>query len=107
MLLSPGYPLRYRNGLVCEWQITASGQRKVLIEIRDFEMEYGFDFLKIGEGTNSANTSSLLTKITGKTKITSVFTSSSAMWITMATDGTGTYKGFELWIYSHAEGEKN
>ncbi|XP_072029481.1 uncharacterized protein [Amphiura filiformis] len=104
MLQSPGYPLDYRDDLVCEWQIIATGQRKILIEIKDFEMEYGYDFLKIGEGSNSANASSLLTKMTGyNNKIRSVSSSGSAMWIIMATDATGSYAGFELWIYSQAQ----
>lgn len=47
---SPGFPSNYANNLEETWTVTAAEGQVFLIDFNVHEMEYGFDFLRIGGG---------------------------------------------------------
>jgi hypothetical protein len=94
-LTSPGYPMPYSNNLVCEWSVSASEPRRIVIKIVDFEMEDGYDFLTVGDGENSIHGSTLVS-LTGDIWMNTITSSGSRMWIKIATDMTGVARGFHL-----------
>ena len=62
-------------------------------------MEDGFDFLTFGNGEESSDdTANVIVRLTGKIKIHSVTSFESRMWINVATDRTGTARGFLIHI---------
>ena len=98
-MASPAYPDNYRNDLVCEWTVSSTGTSRITARIIDFEMEDGFDFLTFGNGEESSDdTANIIVRLTGITKIRSVTSSGSQMWINVATDRTGTERGFLIHI---------
>ncbi|XP_072030188.1 tolloid-like protein 2 [Amphiura filiformis] len=94
-LTSPGYPMSYGNNLVCEWSVSATESRRIVIRIVDFEMEDGYDFLTFGDGENSVN-GSILVSLTGTIKLNTLTSTGSMMWIKLATDLSGVARGFNL-----------
>ncbi|XP_072046676.1 uncharacterized protein [Amphiura filiformis] len=59
-------------------------------------LENGFDFLKIGDGTNSAQKKSTIVNLTGEILIRSMISKGFTMWITLVTDGSDSSNGFGL-----------
>lgn len=95
-LKTPGFPMHYRDELVCEWIVSAANNRRIHVEIIDFEMERGYDFLILGDGVVSVDGKSTLATLTGTIKLNSLSSGGSTLWIKVATDRTGTSKGFRL-----------
>ncbi|XP_054161707.1 low-density lipoprotein receptor-related protein 1-like [Oppia nitens] len=48
---SPGYPGTYPNEITCEWTVTVSGNRSILLTIRDVQLR-AFDKLYVHDGRN-------------------------------------------------------
>ena len=44
-----GYPVGYHNNQSCSIQLVAPPGERVAIVIRDFDLEEGYDFLRVGE----------------------------------------------------------
>ena len=95
-LTTPGYPMAYRNELICEWIVNSAGDRKIILDIIDFDMENKYDFLIVGNGDNSAIKSSVIARLTGKTKLRTLSSTDDIMWLKLASDRTGTGRGFEI-----------
>ena len=96
-LVSPGYPNYYRNDLLCEWTVSAIGERKLLANIEHLDMEDGYDFLQLGNGERSSGDKSVIASMTGHVvKVRTVTSTASQMWIKVAADRTGTGTGFLL-----------
>ena len=95
-LTTPGYPMAYRNELICEWIVNAAGGRRIILDIIDFDMENKYDFLIVGNGDNSAIKSSSIARLTGKTKLRTLSSTDDTMWLKVASDRTGTGRGFEI-----------
>ena len=105
---SPGYPANYRNDLVCEWIVYATGTRRVLLQINEFHMEDRYDFLIVGNGIQSTLSLTLIARLTGITKIRTLTSTGSEMWLQIATDRTGTEIGFSVNLtqVSYVEGNE-
>ncbi len=86
----------YRNDLVCSWTVIATDNTKVLLEVVDLQMEDGYDFVMIGNGLDPGDSSTLLKSLTGNAKIRTLTSSENGMWLTIATDGTTTGRGFHI-----------
>ncbi|XP_072046284.1 low-density lipoprotein receptor-related protein 12-like [Amphiura filiformis] len=95
-LTTPGYPMSYRNDLVCEWIVRAAGERIIILDIIDFDMENRYDFLIVGNGHNSAIESSTIAKLTGQVKLRTLVSNEAQMWLKVASDRTGTGRGFQI-----------
>ena len=93
---TPGYPMAYRNELICEWIVNAAGGRRIILDIIDFDMENRYDFLIVGNGENSAIKPSLIARLTGETKLRTLTSTEDTMWLKVASDRTGTRRGFEI-----------
>ena len=59
-------------------------------------MEDRYDFLIVGSGIQSSQSSTLIARLTGKTKILTLTSTGSEMWLQIATDRTGTDLGFSV-----------
>ncbi|XP_072046327.1 low-density lipoprotein receptor-related protein 12-like [Amphiura filiformis] len=95
-LTTPGYPMPYRNDLVCEWIVRSAGERIIILDIIDFDMENRYDFLIVGNGQNSAIESSTIAKLTGQVKLRTLVSNEAQMWLKVASDRTGTGRGFQI-----------
>ena len=88
--------MTYRNDLICEWIVHSAGGRRIILDIIDFDMENKYDFLIVGNGENSAIKSSLIARLTGETKLRTLTSAEDTMWLKVASDRTGTRRGFEI-----------
>ena len=70
----------------------------IVVDIQDFEMEYDYDFLSFGNGTDSFSKSSIIATLTGTTKLHTLSVRQSEMWIKMLTEAYIGQKGFKLEI---------
>ena len=95
-LITPGYPIAYRNELICEWIVNAAGGRRIIVDIIDFDMENKYDFLIVGNGENSAIKSSVIARLTGETRLRTLTSAEDTIWLKVASDRTGTGRGFEI-----------
>ncbi len=94
ILQSPGYPNEYRNDLLCEWYVRTIGTTLVEINIIEFDMENGYDFLIIGQG--EAKNRGEMAKLTGQVKLKRLTSEVAQVWMRLATDKTGQRQGFRL-----------
>ena len=93
-ITSPGFPGFYHANLACEWLILALDDKLVVVHIRNFKMEREFDFLTFGNGDIFGLET--IGSITGSTKVTTITSSTSTMWMTFETDATGNLAGYLL-----------
>ncbi|XP_072017915.1 CUB and sushi domain-containing protein 3-like isoform X2 [Amphiura filiformis] len=52
IIQSPGYPRYYMDYIQCEWTVTPSPMRRILVQLLDFKLEKGYDFLYVGTINN-------------------------------------------------------
>ena len=95
--MTPGYPMPYSNDLICEWLVLSSSpDRKIVLDIVDFEMENSYDFLIVGNGDNTADQGSTIAKLTGRLKLRTLTSMGSRLWLKVVSDRTGTRRGFKI-----------
>ena len=87
-----GFPNQYPNDLYCEWFIVDANQ--LIIDIMAFDVERGYDYVNIGVGADARDTSSIIAKLTGDTKLARMTSTHESIWIQMVTDATGNQMGF-------------
>ncbi len=93
-MTSPSFPYTYPSNLDCHWVLVAAESLLVVVHINMMELETGFDFVTFGNGGESGvNT---IGSLTSTTKLRTITSSESFMWITMFTDDTGNMKGFQF-----------
>ena len=97
-LTSPSYPNYYEPNLHCIWTIYGTGNSIIVVDILDFEMEYDFDFLSFGNGSDPYSESSIIATLTGTTKLQTLSVRQSKIWIKMLTEAYIGQKGFKLEI---------
>ena len=68
-------------------------------------MERGYDFLIVGEGDNSADDDSVMARLTGIPKLRKMTSGGSKIWMKIATDRTGTRRGFKIRMKRVADAE--
>lgn len=88
--------------MLCEWIVstthegTTSPMFYVYVEIIDFQLERGYDFLTIGSGNSSLLSESTLVKLTGEQKLLSVSVQNPITWMVFETDRSGGRRGFVI-----------
>ncbi|XP_070564555.1 cubilin-like [Ptychodera flava] len=99
-LSSPRYPDKYSHGSDCMWTITVPGASRIKISFHDFDLESGYDFLYIGNGTQETSGSHAF-EFTGTGIPKDVILNGDEAWVHFTSDysisGDGfyfTYEGF-------------
>ena len=75
----------------------------IVLRIRRFDLETGFDFLTVGNGIIANK--DRIAKLTGFSKVRAVSSDSSVIWMILSSDGTGSMAGFLLQIEQISTGE--
>eukprot|EP00794_Sanderia_malayensis_P015802 gene15802-17395_t len=91
---SPGYPLSYKNDIICNLIITVKYGYRVRLTMHDFKTEKKYDNLKIRNGGSSS--SALLATLSGSPNLTSYTTTLNQMYLHFQTDGSVVNTGFNV-----------
>jgi Zn-dependent metalloprotease len=83
----------YQNSENCSFLIDPGCASSITLSFVSFNVESGWDYFRVYNGTNSSGT--LLLSATGTTLPGSVTATSGKMYITFTTDGSVTYSGFQ------------
>ncbi|XP_077996449.1 cadherin-23-like [Glandiceps talaboti] len=94
---SPNYPNNYSNYLTCRWIITTLPSRSIFVEWLDFETEEYFDFVSAGHG-NELWSDVVIANHSGSS-LPKNFKSGDTVWLTFTTDGSITYRGFQVILH--------
>lgn len=94
-LTSSNYPFDYANGVTCHWQID-SGEVGLIVEILDFDLERGYDFLEIGYNDETGNPMPSVASLTGSIKLRMLVFDHGYIWMAFRSDSTGSAEGFAL-----------
>ena len=81
---------------MCKYEIESEDGKHLLVDILDFELERGYDFLEFGNFEEFSDRESIMARLTGTTKISRLTLAASKMWIKFVTDRTGTGRGFNV-----------
>ena len=90
--------------MICHWDIWRGGNnRRIVVEIEDFDMERGFDYLEIRQRYGESSSGDITSRLTGQIKLRTIMTAIPRAWIRMRMfiDKAGTRKGFRLTIRQH------
>ncbi|XP_072046447.1 tolloid-like protein 2 [Amphiura filiformis] len=93
-MTSPGFPASYYPNLECKWTILADDPNLIVIYIKEFQLERGFDFITFGNGDEFGRET--IGSLTGKVKVSTITSSASVMWIAFETDDTGHMNGYRF-----------
>ncbi|XP_053408975.1 uncharacterized protein LOC123561694 isoform X3 [Mercenaria mercenaria] len=92
-ITSPNYPLEYKNGQVCEWQITVNDSKIIQLVIADMDLENSqdciYDYLLVVENTTSE-------RLCGRRRKQYILTKYNTVNIVFRSDDTLTGAGFTL-----------
>ena len=77
----------------------------IVLRIRSFDLERGFDYLTIGDGNEVRNNE--LARLTGQVKVRTITSGSSTMWMLLTTDNTGHMPGFHFELEQVPSGDFN
>ncbi|XP_072017558.1 CUB and sushi domain-containing protein 3-like [Amphiura filiformis] len=93
MIQSPGYPADYRDNFICEWTVTPSAMRRVLVQFLDFRLQRGSDFLYVG----TINNPRALAYTGFETPLARIISPiNEGLLFEFRTNFIGTYEGFSL-----------
>ncbi len=95
-LTSPRFPNIYPDDFLCEWVVNAMDEQLIYLHVIDFELEAGYDFLTLGNGKDSTNSSTRLFSFTGNPKAVSFTSSMASIWMNFASDRSGGRRGFYI-----------
>ncbi|XP_072046305.1 CUB and sushi domain-containing protein 3-like [Amphiura filiformis] len=101
-LTSSGYPFNYPNDLSCNWIANAQNHQLVL-EILDFDLERGYDYLTIGTGDIPSDFGSRVASLTGVVKLKVLTFQDGILWTVFKTDSTGSRTGFAIQLLQNIE----
>ena len=78
--------------------MTAPSTMKLRLEIKDFQMESGYDFVTVGNGNTVGKDP--IWHNSGTTSLGVIFSLSDAMWIVMSSDSSVSKAGFAFYVKS-------
>ena len=95
-LMSPNFPDKYNDETFCRWIISSPDFTRILLEVTYIDIEHNYDYLRIGQGSDSVNTSSIWLEITGKLPDVSAVSPTNAVWLAFTSDFIVRRGGFRL-----------
>ena len=93
---SPDFPFLYPPNMNCKWTIISDENSIIVVYVKEFHLERGFDFLTIG--TTDITEDTTVGTLTGIIKLRSFTGSGGVMVLGLKTDNTGNFGGFNLAI---------
>ncbi|XP_077864850.1 cubilin-like [Saccoglossus kowalevskii] len=93
-ITSPGYPASYSNNEHCEWVISVSEGKRLKVTIWEFETEYGYDFVDLGNGNDTAELSTRFIRLSGSLDVQAYVSQTEILWMVFESDGLITAPGF-------------
>lgn len=94
--------LNHGNYTNCQWLIQPPGAAFVNIDIASMNLESGFDYLTIYDGSNANGT--VLATLSGNDSPQALYAASGSAYITFTSDGSVTNQGWELTYNSSTVG---
>ena len=101
IIISPSYPSNYPNSINSAWILYAPSTMKLRLDIKDFQLESGYDFATVGNG-NVLDRNAIWQR-SGSTNLRAIFSQSEAMWVVFTSDSSVTRKGFAFYVKSVSE----
>ncbi|XP_033121805.1 uncharacterized protein LOC117120830 [Anneissia japonica] len=95
-IVSPSYPNNYENNANCLWKIAGSENNGILIDFQSFVLEYMYDYVLIGRGSDESDATSIIGKFSGPDKPSQMVVDSSTAWIQFISDSDITGAGFQI-----------
>ncbi|XP_070564553.1 cubilin-like [Ptychodera flava] len=95
-IVSPGYPGHYANNEYCEWIVRAYNGMRLRATIWEFNTEYGYDFLDLGNGDNPEDVDTRISRLSGVVEYRTHLSESEYLWLVFSSDGSVTAPGFLL-----------
>ncbi|XP_077981827.1 cubilin-like [Glandiceps talaboti] len=93
-ITSPGYPGHYGNNEYCEWVIGASEGKVLKVSVWEFDTEYGYDFVDLGNGDDPSDLETQFRRLSGSLDIQTHLSEMDHMWLVFTSDGSVTHTGF-------------
>nr|XP_054749044.1 CUB and sushi domain-containing protein 1-like [Lytechinus pictus] len=98
-IISDNYPIAYSNLIKCLWLLQAEVDHSLVIDILDFTLESGYDYLYIGLGHNRLDENSVVLELTGSVTPTRYYLGMET-YLYFVTDSTRTRSGFSMNVTS-------
>ncbi|XP_038073048.1 bone morphogenetic protein 1-like [Patiria miniata] len=95
-ITSPSYPGNYQNNLDIEWFIQTAEDFRILLSFHAFNTESGNDYLVVGNGRDSTDSSTWVILGSGSSLPPDTLSTGNAMWLRFTSDGVITKSGFSL-----------
>ncbi|XP_025100638.1 cubilin-like isoform X5 [Pomacea canaliculata] len=94
-LTSPNYPSPYYNNADCRWLIVAGDGSVVRITVLNFNLEPGWDYLELYNGSQISS-SSLIIRTSSTPQQSVIYSTGQYMYIRFSSDSIISYTGFRL-----------
>ena len=104
-IVSPNYPDNYPNHASFQWLVSGPVDYQVMATFHTFELESGYDFLRIGSGLDATDQSSQQVRLSGSTLPDDVVSINNEIWLNFSSDSSVTKRGF--WIEITVFGQEN
>ncbi|XP_038048814.1 uncharacterized protein LOC119722655 [Patiria miniata] len=86
----------YDNDLLCIWKVSGVAGLRIRMTPDNFSLEYGFDVLEIGSGSDPMDQSSRFISLTGDNLSGPMMLESDAVWLRFRSDATTSDQGFSI-----------
>nr|XP_054749016.1 serine-rich adhesin for platelets-like [Lytechinus pictus] len=98
-IMSDNYPMNYPINFECLWLLQADANHSLVIDILDFTLESGYDYLYIGLGHNQSNENSVVLELTGSITPTRYYLGMK-LYLQFLSDSSVSRSGFSLNVTS-------
>ncbi|XP_030829981.1 uncharacterized protein LOC578975 isoform X2 [Strongylocentrotus purpuratus] len=95
-VVSPNYPDNYPNHANVQWLVSGPEDYRAVAKFHTFDLESGYDFLRIGSGLNASDLTSQLGHLSGSSLPDEVVSINNEMWLNFSSDSSVNRNGF--WI---------
>ncbi|XP_071479553.1 embryonic protein UVS.2-like [Diadema antillarum] len=102
-LTSPNYPSDYVNNVHLTWIIHSPQNESIVLRFDDFDLEPGYDVLKVGFGNVSGLEETRLITLSGGALPSDVNCRHSEAWLEFISDSATTSRGFSVRVSSATE----
>ncbi|XP_030832037.1 CUB and sushi domain-containing protein 1-like [Strongylocentrotus purpuratus] len=103
-IVSPNYPDYYPNNVNTQWLVSGPADYQIMAVFSTFDLEYNYDFLRVGSGLDPDDTASLLANLSGSSLPDIIVSNSNEMWLGFTSDGSNTELGFRMNIEVYTPG---